>query len=265
MKLMFPSSYDCLHKVDPFFEEEYNIAKRAGHSISLYDHVAFEYENTLKTTTHSENGVVLRTYMMHHAQYEWLYRLFANRKIGLAVTPEQYRRRHYIDGYYGLIAHRTPKTVFCLGSDASELVEAVKGFGRVFIKDYAKSADTMPMVYEESYFLENHRAICSDLRRERGDLFFDGICLKQAVDIVDEYRVFVVAGRVVYSEREVPAWAMDIISAEAHLPSDRRDFFWTIDIGVLEDGSEIVIECGDAQVSSVKGDLDSFYKALALY
>lgn len=282
-KILFPNEPFDSRNVDSSYLEEFNICKILGIDTLLFDYDKFIENGTLSSNLKldGECVVIYRGWMMKPLQYTQFYDKIiekSNGKIKLINNPTQYQNCHCFPYIYDDIKNYTPR-IIKVGSynvvDEYEYILENISFD-FFIKDYVKSIKT-----ENGVERINKNISCVDLLHkvdyfisERGNLFTDGIILKEFVnlkktnDLTNEWRVFVVKGSLVclvqnsnLKTRVCPP--STLITEVIDILKVKSDFF-TVDFAELEDGSWTVIETGDGQVSGFPVDFNpiGFYNNL---
>ncbi|MCL1917205.1 MAG: ATP-grasp domain-containing protein [Peptococcaceae bacterium] len=180
----------------------------------------------------------------------------------LINTPAEYDRLHLFPHVYPFIKDDTPQSISF--SDPSDISAEVvnKTFEKFIIKDYVKSVKghdfpasfTTPLTQKE---LDDFISRFIELRQP---LFTGGIVLKDFIELkrygekaTNEYRAFYLNNHVLTVSRnsnqpeDSPVVPRDLVERCAHLPSR----YYTVDFGEMEDGSFIILETGDGQVSGL--------------
>ena len=151
----------------------------------------------------------------------------------------------------------------------------------ILIKDYVKSEKgTDLFILKKDYIKQNLEKVINDFVNLRGDLFNDGIVLKEVVElkryngITNEWRAFVFYGELlslklnseenIISNKPDVNFINEIISKMSESIGEEMNHLYTIDVAELEDGSWKVLECGDGQVSGLATTQDEleFYTLL---
>lgn len=274
--ILYPCDFFDVRKVDADYEYEYREAVRFPEfEVIFYQYDGFVAGDKLKLYPGvSEEGLCLyRGWMLLPEDYRRLFGELAEVGLTLMNTVEEYVNCHEFPNVYPYIKNYTPGMKAYEGVGPVPWGEVKETFQRFMLKDYVKSVkgSDFPLYFDASYSeesLEEYRVRFIELR---GKLFDRGIVIKEYVDlksrggITNEYRVFYLKGRVLTvspnSEQLVVSSApRELIEGLPALPSN----FYTVDFAELEDGSWIVIETGDGQVSglSPKQFVFQFYEAL---
>lgn len=282
-KILFPSEPFNKKNVDSSYLEEFNICKLVGISTYLFDYDEFIENGKLLSNINYEDSciVIYRGWMMKPEQYEIFYFKIldkSNGKIRLINTLSEYRNCHCFPNVYTYLKDYTPKMVMI---DNHNAVTEYKTVLRTidfdfFIKDHVKSIKT-----DKGVEKINKNITCLDLLNkvtdfvnERGNLFTGGIVLKEFVNLkkyndkTNEWRFFFLTGQLLDSMQNSNLktdicpnlnYVFEVYSKISHTSN-----FFTIDFAELVDGSWIVIETGDGQVSGFPSDFKSisFYNKL---
>ena len=135
------------------------------------------------------------------------------------------------------------------------------------IKDYVKISKKGPNYQSRISSAISQQQLDEYLEifyRYRGDLLTGGICIKEYVELKalngrhNEYRVFYANGNIISITESVANDEFttqpprELVEKYQHLPSP----FYTVDYAELADGSWIVIEAGDGQVSGLSDQQD---------
>lgn len=273
-------------RVDMDYETEYQEAG-LNHACAL-----FSYED-LKVGKLSLFGedisglTIYRGWMMKPNLYRVFYNLLEERGIYLINTPEEYEKYHMLPGWYDDFADMTVKSIWEERGDATSILEMSSALnGSYVVKDYVKSrkhewydACYIPDIADKETALKVIRTFVE----RQGEMLVGGIVLRKfeelkqigfhersGMPLSEEYRVFVYAGKIHtidnywdtdlvadFSEEEL-AW---IESIAAKVQSN----FVTVDLARKEDGTLIIMELGDGQVSGLQEtDEKDFYEGFRI-
>lgn len=270
-------------RVDEDYEEEFQAAG-LKHACAL-----FSYENLEmgKLSLYGEDisGLTIyRGWMMKPNMYRLFYEKLEAKGIILINTPDEYERYHMLPGWYDDFKEDTAGTVWeDQGTVDSALLLASGLEGPYVVKDYVKSRKHE--LYD-ACFINNiadkanaERIIRNFVQRQDSDLA-GGVVLrkfeklksigfheKSRMPISEEYRVFVFAGRIMIIDDYWQADKNVSFSDEERLWIETsvkklKSNFVTMDIARREDGSLIIMEFGDGQVSGLQQIKPSdFYRA----
>ncbi len=217
--------------------------------------------------------------------YRKFYAMLEERDIILINSPEEYERYHLLPGWYDDFKSETAQSVWGDEGSVTKALRAARELeGPFIVKDYVKSRKHE---WYDACYIENianvenaSKIITNFVDRQREDLI-GGIVLRRFVKLKqigyhensgmplsEEYRVFIVSGRVAAIS---DYWRGD---EEIRLSDAEREWigslalrvksnFVTMDLARKEDGSLIIIEFGDGQVSGLQQiDPGEFYSAL---
>lgn len=231
-----------------------------------------------------------RGWMLRPEQYAQLYTALQERGYQLLNTPTAYRHCHYLPESYPIIATHTPQSVYLPLSecdDIDHILQALAPFGEkpLVLKDYVKSRK---YEWHEACFIPSaaDRAaverVVSRFLALQGEDINGGLVFREYIafqpvgthDTTDlpltkEYRLFFLDGTLLsmaeyweggqYDEASPPP---DIFREVVPQVQSR---FFTMDIAQRPDGSWMIVELGDGQVSGLpeRADVTAFYRALA--
>ncbi|MEQ1774043.1 MAG: ATP-grasp domain-containing protein [Burkholderiales bacterium] len=245
MRLLYPCDPFEKKKPDEAYDEEFNVARQAGLSCSLYSAEDLDLGDFKPRPSLMEGEeVVYRGWMLTLDGYAGLQSAI-EAKGGRMLTPmEQYRHCHHLPEWYPLCEDVTPKTVF-LPKDA-DFVSALSSLGwpAYFVKDYVKSLTTSRGSVAKT--VQEVPEIVSLIEKYRGQIE-GGICIRQFEDlkVASEERYFVFKKKSFARDDIVPE-VVDRIAARIDSP------FFSVDIVLAADGTPRLIELGDGQVSDRK-------------
>jgi hypothetical protein len=281
-------------KPDPDFEYESECAKECGFQTLL-----FSYEDLIRTgnaksldkliSATGQQPVIYRGWMLKPSVYEKLYSLLAQKNYCLINSPEQYKTCHYLPESLPFIKDHTPLTVFEKISGENNLEKviercAVFGNRAITIKDYVKSEKHH---WETACFVpaacgkDKLRSSILRFMELRGSELNEGIVVREYVKLKDlaihsksgmplaeEYRLFFINGHLLdafnyWEEGDYAAEKPQLenfINVGEKIPSN----FFTMDVAKKEDGSFIIMELGDGQVSGVPeaADKRKFFESI---
>ena len=268
---LLPSEPLNIKKVDPDFEKEYNALKKMDFEVYLFDHDQFvSYKQLVSNIDFSKSGeIVLRSWMLKESQYIDLYTILKRNGLLLINTPEQYVNCHHYPSVYKHIQNYASKSIWF--HDITPFnVETCRDFlgGDLIIKDFVKSEknDTDLFLLKKELSNSEFFERVLKFKESRGRLFNEGIVLKQYCDLrkygnfTNEWRIFVFEGNIISCTNnshltygQVP----DIEFLNGIIPNIQSNFY-TIDIAEKEDGTWMILECGDGQVSGLAPDMSEF-------
>ena len=255
---------------DPAFELEDAAARAAGLERILLDHDSLEIhldaERALRRAKIGPHGPALyRGWMLRSEAYGALHAHLLSKGVKLIATRGEYSSCHHLPEAYPHIARWTAQTTWLPKDqleDAAAFAKALSPFGSapVVIKDWVKSQ--AQGYWREACFIldasdhENARQIVRGFCQITGDVT-GGVVFRRyhelsKIDgVTTEWRAFVLQGRILGcwprftgTSEPPPEGLLDEIAAA--LPSP----FASMDLAQQTDGSWLLIEVGDGQVSS---------------
>ena len=269
--------------VDEDFQEEYQAAG-LNHPCALFSYEDLE-KGSLSLYGNSISGLTIyRGWMMKPDMYKTLYLLLEERGIILINTPEEYERYHLLPGWYHEFSNETMHSVWEDTGTLSAAMSLTKNLhGSYVVKDFVKSRK-----YEwyDACFIqnienrENAERIIGNFIERQDNNFVGGIVLREFVKlrsigfheksgmpISEEYRIFVFAGNLLcvndyWENANKTSLSDDEVEWIKSIAKRIRSNFVTIDVARKEDGSLIIMELGDGQVSGLQQiDPTDFYGA----
>lgn len=243
--LLYPSDFLQPKAVDEAYAEEYLAAKARGIAVAL---VSLEQlgSKPLPFSGALSAGieVIYRGWMLTPEVYERLTQAVERAGATLMTHPDQYRLCHHLPNWYPHLSAFTAETrVMSRTADyVAELQDA--DWPGYFVKDYVKSLSTGPGSLVDHP--QEIAGVVALIERYRGAIE-GGVCVRKREDFVagTEQRHFVFKGRA-YAVDGVPPTV--VFECASRIPSP----FFSVDTGVLQDGSLRLIEIGDGQVSDRK-------------
>ena len=270
-KILFPSYPGSINKIEPDFENEYNVAKTLGFDIILFDHEELVANGEIICSNLKDSGgvllVILRGWMLAPKQYKRLYNYLAMQNHLLINNVSKYTNCHYLPHSYPLLMRYSPLTIWNNQRNTNTLKNMLSFMGGkdFIIKDYVKSEKAYPRLFkfDGDVSIEEFEQRVKEFVKERGTLFNKGTVLRQFVDLakydeeVNEWRGFFLCGKLISLTRN-----SNIKQNSLNRPSDRlvkkiaRDIhlfsnFFTIDFAEKQNGEWMVVETGDGQVSGL--------------
>lgn len=280
MIILFPSeSFSNLKEVDSSFKNEYDAAELIGFQGFLFDHDEFvrsgEFKNTLPVIDGNAKQIILRSWMLKEDDYKKLWSQLLALGYILTNNANQYVQCHHLPEAYKFIDRYTTRMWWSNTwsehpgfNNTSEVEwEPVRRMlsGDIIIKDYVKSEKGNPDLFILNKELTNEE-FAKRVQRfidARGKLFNKGLVFKQVVALKkynncsNEWRMFFADKKLVTiaknSEIDVDTLIPDAnaIKIFSDLAKKIPSSFFTIDIAEKEDGSCMVLEMGDGQVSGL--------------
>lgn len=266
--LIFPSDYFDTKQIEAEYFEEYQACPKDVKPL-IFDYEKMFEENRLvfDQSNLTSGKAIYRGWMMTPTQYQSFYnQLKEIYQIELLTTPENYTQFHLFPNIYPYLSEDTPKILtFPLGVKVD--IESIRcQMAEFMIKDYVKSAKgtKLPNQISANISQQELDKYLNIFYQYRGDLLTEGICIKEFVKLnslqnqTNEYRVFYAKGEIisitqsVYNTLFSTQPPKDLIEKYKNLPSP----FYTIDFAELSDGTWIVLEAGDGQVSGLSDHQD---------
>lgn len=272
-------------KVDEDYEEEFQAAGFI-HSCAFFSYEDLERGKLSLYGEEISGLTIYRGWMMKPEMYENFYFLLEKEGIILINTPEEYKRYHLLPGWYVDFKEETAESVWEDKGKLDSVMEMIKikGLeGPYIVKDYVKSRKHE---WYDACFINNisdaHNTskVIGNFIDRQGSSLIGGVVLrkfenlkqigfheKSGMPLSEEYRVFIYAGRILNIDDywidksdikisdEEKQWINDI----AHKVKSN---FVTMDIARRTDGSLVIMEFGDGQVSGLQQiDAVDFYNS----
>lgn len=282
MIILFPSEPFSPKEVDFSLKPEYEAAKLVGFKTFLFDH-----DELIKTGRFISDipiidvpekyikgefkKVILRGWMLKPTGgYNNLCGKLLVKGYELINGPVQYLNCHHFPKYYSFIKEYTAKSTWGPSFERDVIDTARKymfldGDCDLLIKDYVKSAKGNPDLFilkkeltSDEFYERVERFV-----KERGSLFETGIVLKEVVDLkkyegqTNEWRIFFLNKEPISigfnSEKLIGQSrpSLNSLIKFHELGKVIESNFFTMDIAEKEDGSWIILEMGDGQVSGL--------------
>lgn len=270
-------------KVDEDYKAEYQAAG-LDHACALFSYEEFSDGKLMLYGEEISGLTVYRGWMMKPEMYRDLYAHLEERGIILINTPEEYERYHLLPGWYGEFADETSETVWASENDIEDVMQLAQRLeeGSYIVKDYVKSRKHE---WYDACFIKNIRdkalvrKVVGNFIERQGEDLVGSVVLRKfenlkktgfheqsGMPLSEEYRVFVYAGRVLAIDNY---WNKD-----AGVPFTEEEYAWiesiadrvksnfvTVDLARKEDGSLIIMEFGDGQVSGLQQlKAEEFYR-----
>lgn len=277
----------CNH---PLYQHEVDVDYRAEYQAAGLEHACalFSYEDLQqgKLSLYGEkiSGLTIyRGWMMHPDMYRSFYSLLEEQGIILLNTPDEYEKYHLLPGWYNDFKTETAETVWELQGRLEAALQIAKQLeGPYVVKDYVKSRKHE---WYDACFIESigdrenaARVIGNFIDRQGIDLV-GGIVLRKfeklkkigyhersGMPLSEEYRVFIYAGKILAVDDYWLENSDVNLSTEEYqwmesIAQRVKSNFVTVDLARKEDGSLIIMELGDGQVSGLQQiDAEVFYK-----
>lgn len=259
-------------QIDADFEDEYEAAK------ALFPCALVSYEDLLEGKLVLKGPklkglIIYRGWMMPPENYARFYDLLDRRGIILLNTPEEYARYHQLPSWYAMFKSETAQSVWTDNDSLDEAVQAGQTLeGACIVRDYVKSRKHE---WYDACFIRNiqnekeaRRVIGNFLQRQGEDLA-GGVVIRRYVPlrqigyheasgmpISEEYRVFIFAGHILtidgYWNQEAPELSDAETRWIASIAAKVQSNFVAMDLARKEDGTLMIMEFGDGQVSGLQ-------------
>lgn len=270
-------------KVDPDYELEYCEAMKK-HKCALFSYEDLENGKSSLYNDEISGLTIYRGWMMKPEMYKRFYSLLDEKGIVLINSPEEYEKYHTLPGWYHEFRDCIAESVWETDGSISAIME--KGAvleGGYIVKDYVKSrkhewydACYIPNIRDKA----NAEKVIANFVERQGDSLVGGIVLRKyeklrqigfhdrsGMPISEEYRVFNFAGKIHImdnyweKDREVKLSEEELRWLDG-IAAKIRSNFVTIDLARREDGTLIIMELGDGQVSGLQEiQPKNFYEA----
>ncbi len=294
--ILLPSFPGRPNVPDPAFGWEAQAAKKAGFGIAFID-VELQLGGDVKLRripTGEDRDVVYRGWIMRPAEYKRLDDALKEQGLNLIVGSDAYNESYEFPRWYRAVTAAgdiTPLSmVFPIGFDLDTVVERLPKLfwgGPVIVKDFVKSRkqDWFDACFiPDTSDTENVRKVISKFLELMSDGFYGGLVFREFVPLmrlgshpkshmplVNEWRIFVLDGKIVY---QTPYWATADYTDASPPPATIQGLidsigyaspFYAIDLAQCRSGKWLVIEINDGGISGVpeSGSIDAFYAALA--
>ncbi len=260
-------------RVDEDYEAEFQEAG-LDHSCALFSYEDLEKGKLSMYGEEISGLAVYRGWMMKPEMYRSFYEKLQDKGIILINTPEEYERYHMLPGWYNDFADDTVKSVWEDRGTVESAMLMTRGLeGSYVVKDYVKSRKHE---WYDACFINNiadkenaERIIRNFIERQGTDLV-GGVVLrkleslkpigfheKSEMPISEEYRIFIFAGRIMiiddyWREDNGVCLTDEEILWIKSLVKKLKSGFVTIDIARRTDGSLVIMELGDGQVSGLQ-------------
>ena len=281
MKVLFPHHELDRIKVDDCFVEEHRAVKLHMHDCYFFSHDDFvrgAFKSNIPQASENETPIVLRSWMLSVSQYDELYNKLKEKGYALINTPEQYRNCHYFPASYDYIKDLTSKSIFVKDWDES-IIQNISDFfdSKDFLmKDFVKSAKDVPELFKMNGGISGGDLLkkVEDFVKHRGNLFAEGLVFKEFVDlkkyngILNEWRIFFYENRMISCCQNSNMKVGECKNPDPNFVKDVAfqidSNFFTIDVAEKEDGSWMIIETGDGQVSGLSPEQNclEFYASM---
>ena len=224
-----------LNEIEPMFEPQMRAAEARGLAYSFFSYEDYQQEERviLRPRPEEDEQLLLRGWMLKPEDYAGVGRFL--------TSAEHYREMHWLDGWYDRIREFTAETRFL--EEPAAIEGLLSEWGQAFVKDRVKSCSVQgPPIVSSWSELEQLRALMLEFRGE----IEGGLCFRRVERYTEEHRLFVWRGQVHHRGLAAPLEMAREVAARFESP------FFTIDVGLRDDGLWRVIELGDGQVSDLK-------------
>lgn len=278
---IYPEDYFSPGKPDEEFASEYNVAKKLGFEVTVFNQESLLPKNILPEFTY-----VYRGWMLNLDEYKKLNSYIQNRFGMMLVSPTDYANTHFYTDSFKSLNFLMPYTSRYLSDTPVEaIVETVKqdsnySSGKFFVKDSVKSIKNNPAASVATSIHTLGETVHNFIKEQ--DIYInDDILIKDFVELdktVPEIRLWVsnrfMKTKIVTSVH--PDWSsFNLIDVEESFLQDietrfnesaPKNSFITVDIAKTTEGNWVIIEIGNGQVSGfVKDDLETINKVYQLF
>lgn len=278
--ILFPSDFFDIKLVEQNYLEEYNVILNfMQYKGIFYNYDTFIEKNIVKFyPPYEKNGLcIYRGWMIKPEFYKHLYNTFLNSGIKFINNPQEYNNCHLFPNSYEKLKDITPKTIWYSDYKNINWEYVFNSFSRFIIKDYVKSVKgfNFPKYFENTFTKEQMNFYVKKFVDLRDNLYTGGIVIKEFVDLkiygntTNEYRAFYVMNELLSVNQNsgqdllAPSVPKELLKKCSYLESN----FYTVDFAECSDGSWIVIEVGDGQVSDIPQgqNIFEFYKKIQYF
>ncbi|NME72693.1 ATP-grasp domain-containing protein [Flammeovirga aprica JL-4] len=291
MRIIYCDSVFDNKIIDSDYEEEKKSALKAGFTFSLISFEELINGNitlALKYVKPSETKIdaLYRGWMLTPKQYVSLYDGLLKKNIQLINTPTQYIHCHYLPNSYDIIKSKTPKSNWTTDLSNDSIFKVLDDFGdsSIILKDFVKSEkhnwDDACFIPNASEF-EKVKSVVDKFIELRGSSLNEGLVFRQfeelefltehsksGMPLTKEFRVFFANKQVVkvfdYWDEGDYGNTQPVLDDFMSIAENIESNFFTMDIAQKKDGSWIIMELGDGQVSGLpdNANTDEYYKNL---
>lgn len=284
MKILFPASAIFPLKPDEFFTEEFKEAVDNGHTCHLFDCDQFLKSGELISSrsletkdTNNPEPIIYRGFMFKSKQYEAFYRALLSIGYSLINDELQYTRCHHSFECQDIFGIDTPKILYFPNLTkelferifTAEVLEAKLKLMRqnfasehFILKDSVKSEKDIPDLFKISLNItgEELRSKILAFIDARSTCYNDGIVFREFVDLkenengqINEWRTFYLNGKNVCSYQNSNWKNADKPDMDwmQNFAKRIQSNFFTLDVAQKKDGSWMIMETGDGQVSDI--------------
>lgn len=287
--ILFPAFSDALRDPDPEFYREQRVLEDAQipfHVVNIAALIRGDFEKALWAVSPSIATIVIyRGPILHPGEYRALNQELQKRGLYLLTSPSEYESALLFPNWYPAIQNHAIPATWIYGSDPIKALRAAQALSPppYFIKDFSKSAKEIAprgCIIDGPDLEKNMATSIHELRDYRGDRFEGGIVIRPLLklrhlaenpfggEIFEEYRLFFFGGELIartgYDRIAGDATALNDFSFLAEKIHSR---FFTADVAVTADGTQLILEIGDGGTSALPPTLDAaslYSKIIAL-
>jgi hypothetical protein len=278
--ILFCSSPMSAREVEPDYADEHAAALAAGFTVGFVDHELVASGDVVRAIRGARDIVgptIYRGWMLKPVRYAALHAALTSRGVVLVNDPAAYRFCHYLPESYAAMEGRTPRTVWLplVGEpDLDVVMHLLRPFGDgpLVLKDYVKS---QKHYWNEACYIpraDDRAAVERSVRRflelqgaelNEGLVFREFVPLKvigrhpqSGMPLSAEVRTFWYDRRLALAEgywhgfEDVSSAAP--LDAFAELVARVPSRFFVMDLALRDDGTWIIVELGDGQVSGLQ-------------
>ena len=264
MLILFPSDYFDPKQPEIDYKKEYEaVCHLPDFKIILYNYDSFTQNEPLKIQPNDyyTGKCIYRGWMLTPNQYKTLFAFLEKSSITLINTPKEYDYCHLFPYVYPQIEQYTPKMLYFEYEQPIDWDAVNKTFTRFMVKDYVKSVKghDFPTFFETPIKSEDMNLYIAKFIKLRSSLFTGGIAFKEYVNLkkyenkTNEYRAFYLCNKLLSLSRNSNQSDSCSLPPQELLDKFKtlQSQYYTVDFAELSDGSWIVLETGDGQVSGL--------------
>lgn len=294
MRVIFCDSIVDNKIVEPDYEGEFQAAKSAGFSTSVFSFEELLDNNISKAfryirDSESEEFAIYRGWMLPPSKYEPLYSELLKRNIKLINDPTEYSHCHYLPESYEIIKDKTPKSNWTKNSEHRnfEIISSLTdefGSSPIIVKDYVKSEKHN---WEDACYIPNAsdkqtvKLVTDKFLALRGAFLNEGLVFrkfeeiepltvhsKSGMPLTKEFRLFFAHHKLLkvfnYWDEGDYGDTTQELGPFVEIAKKIKSNFFTMDIAKKKDGEWIIMELGDGQTAGLpdNADVGSFYNEL---
>lgn len=286
INMLFSSDPITPSQVDIDYKDEWSEAKKYF-QCALFSLENFEEGKKYLFGDSVEGVVIYRGWMLSVEQYADIFNGLKEKGIHLINTPEEYQKYHHLPEWYKQFEKETPKSIWTQGKQLKSLLSQTNQInGSCIVKDYVKSRKHE---WHDACFIkdikdiDNLVTVINNFVERQANNLTGGIVLREfenlnsigfhdisGMPISEEYRVFIFKKHILVMDNYWSKNANQILSESEiewiqSLIERIESNFVTIDLARKENGTLIVMELGDGQVSGLQEiDPKYFYQRINL-